>query len=187
MPTPDGGFRRIVIAAGLRAVGAGEAITRLAELLHAPVIYRLDAKGVVDESHPLSFGVVGVHGKPGLESAASIIQTSDLVLSMGVDDNTLLLCNNAGLQVRPMVEFEPDACAVVTRFKADYTVIGNIADACNGLVDRLAKVFSQDDDSELLSQPPPLSAKHRQESSPDKLWALLHSGSWRKLRLECRA
>ena len=188
-----GGFRRIVIAAGLRAVGAGRAITRLAEMLHAPIIYRLDAKGVVDETHPLAFGVVGVHGKPGLEAAASIISTSELVLSLGVDDNTLLLCNLAGLQIRPMIEFEPDACAVVTRYKADFTVIGNIGDACDGLADRLATMLPQhgepgepgeqgeQGEPHDLSQLAPPGPLKREESSPDALWGLLHGGSWRKL------
>ena len=56
---------RIVIAVGLDARGAGAEIVRLAEALDAPIVTRLDAKGVVDESHPLSLGVVGVHGEPG--------------------------------------------------------------------------------------------------------------------------
>jgi acetolactate synthase I/II/III large subunit len=60
---------RNVIAVGLRACyskekeGHGAAIMELAEALNAPILTRLEAKGVVDENHPLSFGVVGIHGE----------------------------------------------------------------------------------------------------------------------------
>lgn len=102
--TPESRRPRNIIAVGLRAVyGDGtrisEAILELAEALNAPVLTRLHAKGVVDESHPLSMGVIGVHGKPGLESAAMLVSSSDCVISIGVEDETLLVCNMAGLQV----------------------------------------------------------------------------------------
>ena len=54
----------------------------------------LDAKGLVDEHDPLAFGVVGVHGKPGLEHAAALVSTAELVLAFGVEDHSLLLCDN---------------------------------------------------------------------------------------------
>lgn len=84
--TPEARKPRNIIAVGLRAAYGGEsmsdAILELAEALNAPVLTRLDAKGAVDESHPLSMGVIGVHGKPGLESAAMLVSSSDCVLSM---------------------------------------------------------------------------------------------------------
>ena len=97
---------RNILAVGLRAVPTdgitdmSTILLELAEALNAPILTRLHAKGVVDESHPLSFGVIGVHGKPGLRSAASLISTSDCVIAIGVEDETLLACNVAGLQVR---------------------------------------------------------------------------------------
>ena len=96
---------RNIIAVGLRAVPTDDStdmssiILELAEALNAPVLTRLHAKGVVDETHPLSFGVIGVHGKPGLRRPAALISSSDCVISIGVEDETLLACNMAGLQV----------------------------------------------------------------------------------------
>ena len=63
-----------------------------------------DNEGALDETHPLAFGVVGVHGKPGLEHAAALVETAELVLSFGIDDQTLLICNKAGLQTRTLIE-----------------------------------------------------------------------------------
>lgn len=102
--TPDARKPRNIIAVGLRAAYGGSAmsnaILELAEALNAPVLTRLHAKGVVDESHPLSMGVIGVHGKPGLEAAALLVSSSDCVISIGVEDESLLVCNLAGLQVQ---------------------------------------------------------------------------------------
>jgi len=86
---------RVVIALGAKAALCdGASFARLARLAHAPILYRLDAKGLVDEHDPLAFGVVGVHGKPGLEHAAALVATAELVLAFGVEDHSLLLCNN---------------------------------------------------------------------------------------------
>lgn len=161
---------RNVIAVGLRACyskekeGNGPAILELAEALNAPVLTRLDAKGVVDEKHPLSFGVVGVHGKPGMESAAAIISGSDRVICIGVDDETLLICNVAGLQIRKVIEIEPDSYGLSTRYEAEHTLVGPISQICRDLalsietrtiirnrkerVDAIMKSMSKDYESE---------------------------------------
>jgi thiamine pyrophosphate-dependent acetolactate synthase large subunit-like protein len=136
---PTDHIPRNIIAVGLRGCyydgkeGNGAAIMELAEALNAPVLTRLDAKGVVDENHPLSFGVVGVHGKPGMELAAALISSSDRVISIGVDDETLLATNVAGLQIRKVVEIEPDAYGLSTRFEAEHTLVGPIAEICRDL------------------------------------------------------
>jgi thiamine pyrophosphate-dependent acetolactate synthase large subunit-like protein len=130
---------RNVIAVGLRACNShnmqeiGASIIELAEALNAPVLTRLDAKGIVDENHPLSFSVIGVHGKPGLASAAAIISSADRVICIGVDDESLLLCSVAGLQIRKVVEIEPDAYGLSTRYEAEHTLVGPISQICHDL------------------------------------------------------
>ena len=102
---------RVVIALGAKAALCdGASFARLARLAHAPILYRLDAKGLVDEHDPLAFGVVGVHGKPGLEHAAALVATAELVLAFGVEDHSLLLCNNQC----PYLDLTPLACGSLT-------------------------------------------------------------------------
>jgi thiamine pyrophosphate-dependent acetolactate synthase large subunit-like protein len=141
---------RNIIAVGLRGCysdrkeeDVGASILELAEALGAPVLTRLDAKGVIDEMHPLSFGVVGVHGKPGMERAAAIISSCDRVICIGVDDETLLLCNLAGLQIRRVVEIEPDAFGLSTRFDAEHTLVGNVAAICGELALRVETLMTR--------------------------------------------
>jgi thiamine pyrophosphate-dependent acetolactate synthase large subunit-like protein len=139
----DARMPRNVIAVGLRAaqypVPLGWHIMELAQALDAPVLTRLDAKGTVDERHPLCLGVIGVHGKPGLEQAAKLISTADCVVSIGVTDETLLLCNSAGLQIRRCIEIQPDALATGTRYQAEHTLLGDMA----AVIERLTKCVQE--------------------------------------------
>merc|ERR1719301_288114 len=71
------GSGRVFIGVGQRCVNDGAMILKLAERIRAPILTRLSAKGSCDESHPLVFGVVGVHGKFGMDVAADLIETSE--------------------------------------------------------------------------------------------------------------
>jgi len=201
------GSGRVVIALGHRAVGCGEEILQLAERVGAPVLTRLDAKGVVDESHPLVFGVVGVHGKSGLEKATQVIESAQLIISIGSHDDTLLLCNRAGLQIRPMIKFEPDAMClqINARYRALYDVVGNIKYMLSRLLEELAPKSGTDPmqislmeswSRELaysgmdVSAPPDAATLHlatpnaqaaRLEMSEEskQLWKSIREGKWR--------
>ncbi len=77
---------RPLIVAGLEAVrdGAGEAILRLMETTGAPLVTTYKAKGLVDETHPLSLGGAGL--SPLADKALlPIIASADLVLLAGYD------------------------------------------------------------------------------------------------------
>lgn len=72
--------RRPVIYAGGGAVvsGAGHAITRLAELLNAPVLTSIKGKGVFPEVHDLSLGNLGTEAP-----VQSLLATADLAIVVG--------------------------------------------------------------------------------------------------------
>jgi thiamine pyrophosphate-dependent acetolactate synthase large subunit-like protein len=73
--------RRPVIYCGGGAVssGASEAITRLAELLNAPVVTSIMGKGSIPEDHPLSLGALW---SPGNE-IDELIRQADLMIVFG--------------------------------------------------------------------------------------------------------
>ena len=183
---------RVLVALGARAADAatGDAARALAERLNAPVLTRLDAKGALDERHALAFGVVGVHGKPGLERAAAFIETTELVLALGIDEPSLLVCNKAGLQVRALVTFEPDALCVSARFRASATVVGDLAAACRAVEAALAArdaagEGAADGAGERAAEGAEVGAAtdadagaHEREAAARRLWAWLHAGKW---------
>ena len=76
------GAERIAILVGGGALysGAAEAIARLAERLHAPVVNTPTSRGIIDENHELCFGPSGILG---YEPANDVIQEADTILAIG--------------------------------------------------------------------------------------------------------
>jgi acetolactate synthase-1/2/3 large subunit len=74
--------RPVLLAGGgtAHSPGAAHAFLVLAERLQAPVVTTLTAKGLLDETHPLSLGVVGRSGTP---PAAEATRNADLVIAVG--------------------------------------------------------------------------------------------------------
>jgi acetolactate synthase-1/2/3 large subunit len=71
----------IIAGGGVIMSGASSELVALAELLNAPVATTLMGKGSIPEDHPLSMGMVGMHGRLG---AIKAVQESDLVLAVGM-------------------------------------------------------------------------------------------------------
>lgn len=77
------GAEQPVIYAGGGVIwsGASAEIVQLAELLGAPVVTSLMGKGAIPENHPLSLGMLGMHGR----MAANLAVTEcDLLIGVGV-------------------------------------------------------------------------------------------------------
>lgn len=70
----------IMIGGGVAWSQAGPEILRLAELLMAPVVTTLMAKGSVPEDHPLVLGVCGMHGR---QVANYALNNCDVLLAIG--------------------------------------------------------------------------------------------------------
>ncbi|MEM3659858.1 MAG: biosynthetic-type acetolactate synthase large subunit [Thermoproteota archaeon] len=71
----------IIAGGGVIISGASSELVALAELLNAPVTTTLMGKGSIPEDHPLSLGMLGMHGRLG---AIKAVQESDLVLAVGM-------------------------------------------------------------------------------------------------------
>ena len=98
--------RHVLISCGYRAHALGRQIERLAELLRAPILTFFDAKGTVNERHPLAFGVVGVYGNAGTPAAVDLLEQCQTVIGICVNDWTELVCNKSGLQMRQMIQID---------------------------------------------------------------------------------
>ncbi len=70
----------LLVGHGAVIARAGDAIKKLAEKLNAPVTNTLLAKGEFPETHPLSLGMLGMHGTAYANKA---IINCDLILSIG--------------------------------------------------------------------------------------------------------
>jgi acetolactate synthase-1/2/3 large subunit len=71
----------ILAGGGVRISNAFKQLQELAELLLAPVGTSLMGKGCFPENHPLSLGLVGMHGA---KEANKIVMESDVLLAIGI-------------------------------------------------------------------------------------------------------
>jgi len=177
---------RIVVAVGHLAVGVGPEVTELAELLNAPIVTRLDAKGIIDESHPLCLGVVGIHGNPGLEVTRDILESADAVIAVGVEDQMQgQMVLQDGAQTRDLVLIMPDTANFTGRFMLSGCLIGNLR---SSLV-RLTEALQDRARSSVLE--PNTSLQDYRSRDPEKpeegfsillAWEHYLSGQWRQAR-----
>ncbi|MGQ9542895.1 MAG: biosynthetic-type acetolactate synthase large subunit [Candidatus Bathyarchaeia archaeon] len=70
----------ILAGGGVTLSNASEELQRVAEMLLAPVATSLMGKGSFPETHPLSIGIIGMHGS---KEANSLIYEADTLLAVG--------------------------------------------------------------------------------------------------------
>ena len=68
----------LYVGAGAVISGAGRQVQKLAEKLQAPVTTTLLGKGAISEMHPLSVGMLGMHGTAYANKA---VINCDLIMS----------------------------------------------------------------------------------------------------------
>lgn len=84
--------RPLVVAGGGVAIsGAWGELTELAELLSLPVGTSINGQGSIDETHPLSLGVVGGNG--ARPYANEVVAAADLVLFIGCKTDSVTTLN----------------------------------------------------------------------------------------------
>jgi len=70
----------VLAGGGIIISNASQELTKLAELLMMPVATSLMGKGSIPENHPLSIGMVGMHG----QEANKLILEADVLLAIGI-------------------------------------------------------------------------------------------------------
>jgi acetolactate synthase-1/2/3 large subunit len=117
--------KRPVIYAGGGTItsGAHEEVRHLAEKLHAPVTTTLLGKGVFPERHPLSVGMLGMHGTA---YANKTMVETDLMIAIGArwDDRITGKLEEFGLQAKK-IHIDIDATEFGKTVKPDVAILGD--------------------------------------------------------------
>jgi acetolactate synthase-1/2/3 large subunit len=130
--------RRPIIFAGHGMIqsGAREQVRALAERLQIPVASTLLGLGGFPASHPLSLGMMGMHGEAWVNHA---IQQSDLLIACGMrfDDRvTGSLATYAPNAKKIHIEIDP--AEINKNVKVDVALIGDLAQVLEALLPHLA-------------------------------------------------
>lgn len=133
--------RPVVIAGGgVHAAGAAAAFSCLQELASLPVCTTNMGKGVVDEHHPLSVGVLGALTGPRSLGAFTrkFVETADLVILAGTRTNQN--GTDSWRQISPtarVIHIDVDPCEIGRNYEA-LRLVGDATTTMNALADAIA-------------------------------------------------
>jgi acetolactate synthase I/II/III large subunit len=129
----------LYVGGGAVKAQAAEELHRLVELTGIPVVTTLMARGVFPDSHPLNFGMPGMHGSV---SAVGALQRSDLLISLGArfDDRVTgdLKTFAPGAKV---IHADIDPAEISKNRQADVPIVGD----CREVITELISVLEADD------------------------------------------
>jgi len=163
--------RRPVILAGhgILIAGATEELRALAEKARIPVAWTLLGIGVIDETHPLAYGYMGMHGWKHVNRA---IQAADLLIAIGMrfDDRVTGNVRTYAPYAR-IVHVDIDPAEIGKNVAVEIPVVGDAKRVLHGLLP-LVHAVPEVDRAEYLGQ----LADWRRESE-ETSWH--GSGAWR--------
>jgi len=126
----------ILAGGGVRISNAYEELRALSELLSAPVGTSLMGKGCFPEDHPLSLGMVGMHGTV---EANKLVQEADVLLAVGMrfSDRTTSrpddFCRDAKI-----IHLDIDASEIEKNKEVNIFIVGDARKTLKGIYELLA-------------------------------------------------
>lgn len=122
----------ILVGGGVSWSRAGPEITQLAELLTAPIVTTLMAKGSVPENHPLVLGVCGMHGR---QVANYALNNCDVLLAIGTrfSDRVTGKLSEFGVQTK-VVHVDIDSSEIGKNVKGRVGLVGDAWTVVNALI-----------------------------------------------------
>jgi acetolactate synthase-1/2/3 large subunit len=140
----------IVAGGGVITSGASEELLALAELLVAPVSTTLMGKGCVPENHPLSLGMLGMHGTI---TANKIVSEADVLLAVGMrftDRSTgkvETFCRDAKI-----IHVDIDSAEIGKNIRPHVPIVADAKLALKAIQSRLVKSFPKKERSTWMSR-----------------------------------
>jgi acetolactate synthase-1/2/3 large subunit len=131
--------RRAVLYVGGGAIssGASQELRELAELTHIPVTTTLMGLGVFPSRHPLSLGMLGMHGSYATNMA---VTNCDLLVAIGArfDDRVTGRLDGFAPDAKK-IHFDVDPAEVNKNVRVDLGLVGDARESLRALVDALKR------------------------------------------------
>jgi acetolactate synthase-1/2/3 large subunit len=129
------------VGGGVIKANAAQELFRLAELVGAPVVTTLMARGAFPDSHPLHLGMPGMHGTV---AAVTALQKADLLITLGArfDDRVTGKLSTFAVNAR-VIHADIDPAEIGKNRFADVALIGDLKRTMAALVPALEKEFAK--------------------------------------------
>jgi acetolactate synthase-1/2/3 large subunit len=131
--------RPVILAGhGVLISGATEELRELAEKAQIPVVHTLLGVSAIDETHPLSFGFVGMHG---WKHANKAIQSADLLIALGMrfDDRVTGHVPTFAPYAR-IVHVDIDPAEIGKNVAVEIPIVGDVKRVLMALLPQVAQV-----------------------------------------------
>jgi acetolactate synthase-1/2/3 large subunit len=128
----------VVAGGGVMISGAWAELTALAELLSLPVATSINGQGSIDETHPLSLGVVGGNG--ARPYANEVVAAADLVFFIGCKTDSVTTLNwtlpaHGGSDAPTILQLDADPVEVGNTYPVAAGLAGDARTTLASLVD----------------------------------------------------
>jgi len=140
------------VGGGVIKANAHKELRQLVELLGAPVVTTLMARGAFPDSHPLHMGMPGMHGTV---AAVTALQKADLLITLGARfDDRVTGKLSTFAQNAKVLHVDIDPAEIGKNRHADVAVVADVKEAISALIPALkaALAKSQPDLSTWLRQ-----------------------------------
>ena len=120
---------KVAILAGRGALGAGDEVERIADILGAPVIKPLLGKGVIPDDSPYTTGGIGLLGT---RASSEVIESCDTLLLIGTSFPYIEFLPAPG-QAKA-VQIDSDPVRIALRYPVDVGLVGDARHALQKLI-----------------------------------------------------
>ncbi|MGC8850001.1 MAG: biosynthetic-type acetolactate synthase large subunit, partial [Candidatus Bathyarchaeia archaeon] len=125
----------ILAGGGVKNSNAFSELLELSEMMQAPVATTLMGKGAFPENHPLSLGIVGMHGTP---EANRLTLEADVVLAIGIRFSDRTTGNVEEFCVdSKIIHIDIDEAEIEKNKYVDVAIIGDAKEALKGIIEGL--------------------------------------------------
>jgi acetolactate synthase I/II/III large subunit len=127
----------LYVGGGVISANASDLLCELAELAHIPVTTTLMGLGSFPSRHPLSLGMLGMHGSYATNTA---VTNCDLLIAVGArfDDRVTGRINGFAPNARK-IHFDIDPSEVNKNVNVDLALVGDARETLQALIDELKK------------------------------------------------
>jgi len=129
------------VGGGVIKANASRELFELAELLGAPVVTTLMARGAFPDSHPLHMGMPGMHGTV---AAVTALQKADLLITLGArfDDRVTGKLSTFAVNAK-VIHADIDPAEIGKNRYADVPVIGDVRETMKALIPALKTALAK--------------------------------------------
>ncbi len=129
------------VGGGVIKANANRELLQLAELLGAPVVTTLMARGAFPDSHTLHLGMPGMHGTV---AAVTALQKADLLITLGArfDDRVTGKLSTFATNAK-VIHADIDPAEIGKNRYADVSIVGDVKETITALIPALKKALEK--------------------------------------------